>query len=195
VLRGRLGELRGSELVDAVRNAPLLAKQTLRYVREHRVYNPPDAEVHLRVHCEQRPDGASSIALSDERDSLGLLRTRLDWRIDAEELRTMRAFVEVAGRALSGIAEVIPDAGLMHGDGAEFVARCSDGLHHMGGMRMSVSPAHGVVDTHCRVHGTRNLYTVSGAVFPTSGYSNPTHTVLALAVRLADHLGGALTRA
>lgn len=189
VLRGRFGELRAAELAGAVRDAPLLAKQALRYVREHRVYNPPDAEIHLRVHCEQRPDGASSITLSDERDSLGLLRTRLDWRIDAQELRTMRAFVEVAGQALSGMAEVIPDAGLMRDDGAEFVARCSDGLHHMGGMRMSASPSQGVVDTDCRVHGTSNLYTVSGAVFPTSGYSNPTHTVLALAVRLADRLG------
>jgi choline dehydrogenase-like flavoprotein len=60
----------------------------------------------------------------------------------------------------------------------------------MGGMRMSVSPAGGIVDTDLKLHGIDNGYICSGAVFPSSGFSNPTHTVIALAVRLADHLAG-----
>jgi choline dehydrogenase-like flavoprotein len=58
----------------------------------------------------------------------------------------------------------------------------------MGGMRLSVSPNGGVVDPNLRLHGMDNGYICSSAVFPTSGYSNPTHTLLALAVRLAEHL-------
>ena len=58
----------------------------------------------------------------------------------------------------------------------------------MGGMRMSTCESSGVVDKNLRLYGTANTYVCSSAVFPTSGYSNPTHTVLALAVRLADHL-------
>ena len=58
----------------------------------------------------------------------------------------------------------------------------------MGGMRMAVAPTDGVVTPDLLLHGTRNVYICSGAVFPTSGFSNPTHTVLALAMRLADRL-------
>ena len=53
---------------------------------------------------------------------------------------------------------------------------------------MDPSPNAGVVDTDLRLHGTPNVFVCSSAVFPTSGFSNPTHTLLALAVRLASHL-------
>ena len=53
---------------------------------------------------------------------------------------------------------------------------------------MHDSPRYGVVDRHCRVHGIENLYIGSSAVFPTSGHSNPTLTIIALCIRLADRL-------
>lgn len=53
---------------------------------------------------------------------------------------------------------------------------------------MSVAPSDGVVDPDCRVHGTRNLYMAGGSVMPSSGRANPTLTIVALSVRLADHL-------
>lgn len=187
LLRGRWSEVRAAELLQSVRHAPLLVRQTLRYALEHRAYNPSSAEIHLRVHCEQRPDGESAITLSDERDSLGLLRTRLDWRISELELRTIRSFAEAAAGSLGDVAEVQLDEALLEG-GAEFLRRCDDSNHHMGGMRMAVSAGDGVVTPELLLHGTRNAYVCSGAVFPTSGFSNPTHTVIALALRLADRL-------
>ena len=60
--------------------------------------------------------------------------------------------------------------------------------HHLGTTRMSSGPASGVVDADCRIHGVRNVYVASGSVFPTSGFANPTLTIVALALRLADHL-------
>jgi len=62
------------------------------------------------------------------------------------------------------------------------------GFHHMGTARMHVDPRHGVVDTQCRVHSVRNLYVAGSAVFPTGGSAGPTFTLVALALRLADHL-------
>ena len=53
---------------------------------------------------------------------------------------------------------------------------------------MSDDPTRGVVDRDCRVHGFDNLYVAGSAVYPTTGYVNPTLTVVALALRLADHL-------
>jgi choline dehydrogenase-like flavoprotein len=62
------------------------------------------------------------------------------------------------------------------------------GWHHMGTTRMSDDPKRGVVDRHCRVHGMENLYVAGSSVFPTSGSANPTLTLVALTLRLADHL-------
>jgi choline dehydrogenase-like flavoprotein len=187
VLRGRWGEVRAKEVLSSARHAPLLVRQAVRYGLQHRAYNPAQAEIRLRVHCEQRPDGESSIALAEERDSLGMLRARLDWRISELELRTIRYFAETAAGSLADVAEVEVDESLAEGDAA-FLAKCDDSNHHMGGMRMSASASDGVVGTELLVHGTKNAYVCSGAVFPTSGFSNPTHTVIALAMRLADGL-------
>jgi choline dehydrogenase-like flavoprotein len=61
-------------------------------------------------------------------------------------------------------------------------------FHPSGTTRMATDPKRGVVDEHCRVHGTSNLYVAGSSVFPTSGYANPTFTIIALAIRLADRL-------
>lgn len=60
--------------------------------------------------------------------------------------------------------------------------------HHMGTCRMSTDPDSGVVDPECRVHGIENLYIVGSSVFPTGGARQPTLTIAALALRLADRL-------
>jgi choline dehydrogenase-like flavoprotein len=62
------------------------------------------------------------------------------------------------------------------------------GGHHIGTARMGASPSTSVVDGDCRVHNVGNLFISSSAVFPTSGQANPTLTIIALALRLGDHL-------
>jgi choline dehydrogenase-like flavoprotein len=68
------------------------------------------------------------------------------------------------------------------------------GDHHMGSLRMSVSPDDGNVDPDCRFHRISNLYAAGSAVFPTSGFAHPALTIVALALRLADHISGAAAR-
>jgi choline dehydrogenase-like flavoprotein len=63
--------------------------------------------------------------------------------------------------------------------------------HHLGTTRMHHDPARGVVDENCRVHEMTNLYIAGGSVFPTGGYANPSLTIVALSLRLADHLRSA----
>jgi choline dehydrogenase-like flavoprotein/aryl-alcohol dehydrogenase-like predicted oxidoreductase len=145
----------------------------------------------LTVHCEQSPEGASRITLGGERDALGMLRTRLDWRISEEELHSLRAYVRVAQAALAraGVGRIEPPEGFFTDD-ALVRSLCVDSNHHMGGVRMAAAPSEGVVDAELRLHGVANAYVCSSAVFPSSGFSNPTHTLLALAMRLADHVLG-----
>ncbi len=67
--------------------------------------------------------------------------------------------------------------------------------HHMCTTRMSDDPKTGVVDRDCRVHGIENLYIGGSSVFSSAGVSNPTFTIVELALRLADHLDEQLGRA
>jgi choline dehydrogenase-like flavoprotein len=66
------------------------------------------------------------------------------------------------------------------------------GGHTMGTTRMGNDPASSVVDENCRVHGFGNLFLAGSSVFTTGGYANPTLTIVALAMRLGDHLGDQL---
>jgi choline dehydrogenase-like flavoprotein len=165
----------------------MLFHQAWRFYVKRRAYAPPTVRIFLRIHCEQEPTSQSSITLTDQRDPLGLLRVRFDWQISERELETIRQYVRIAQRSLADVARIMPDPDLMSGS-PDFLARCDDSNHHMGGMRMSTSDSTGVVDPNLRLYGLANTYICSSAVFPCSGFSNPTHTVLALALRLSDHL-------
>jgi choline dehydrogenase-like flavoprotein len=56
---------------------------------------------------------------------------------------------------------------------------------------MSDDPRFGVVDASGRVHGVANLFVAGASIFPTAGFANPMLTIVALALRLADHLARA----
>jgi choline dehydrogenase-like flavoprotein len=146
------------------------------------------------ANAEQAPNPESRVTLDDTVDTLGLPRARLDWRLSAIDKRTTRVACRVVGEELArlGIARMRIDDWLLVED-----ARWTElGIryHHMGTTRMSDDPTQGVVDRHGRVHGLANLYVAGSSVFPTAGYANPTLTIVALALRLADYLkerGGA----
>jgi choline dehydrogenase-like flavoprotein len=67
-------------------------------------------------------------------------------------------------------------------------AQMTPGAHHMGTTRMAADPRDGVVDPNCRIHGLGNAFVAGSSVFPTYGWANPLLTIIALALRLADHL-------
>ena len=54
---------------------------------------------------------------------------------------------------------------------------------------MHNNPKQGVVDSDCKVHGMKNLFITGSSTFPTGGYANPTLTIVAMSLRLADLVG------
>jgi len=137
----------------------------------------------LYFRSEQAPDPASRVLLSDRRDALGVPEVKLDWRVNRVDTDAITGWLDVFDRAVRsrGIGRVIAPA---QGWQREIIG----GPHHMGTTRMSADPRHGVVDEHCRVHSVDNLYVAGCSVFATGGYANPTFTLVALALRLADTL-------
>ncbi len=74
----------------------------------------------------------------------------------------------------------------------DWPGRILPGNHHTGATRMHVDPEQGVVDENGRVHSVSNLYVAGSSIFPTSGAANPTLTIVALAIRQADHIRASL---
>jgi choline dehydrogenase-like flavoprotein len=141
---------------------------------------------YLTIDGEQSPNPDSRVTLGETRDIFGLRRLRIDWRLadlDVQSvLMTCNLIAEELAKSEVGAFEFDPNI-----IPTPNVARAMGG-HHLGTTRMAREPAHGVVDENCQVHGVNNLHIASGSVFPTSGHANPTLTVVALAIRLADHL-------
>jgi len=116
----------------------------------------------------------------------------MDWRLSALDQDSLRQGARLLAQAVAAngigrlkaktaeLAIPAPQAQYLHG-----------GHHTYGTTRMSDTPSTGVVDANCRVHGLHNLYVAGAAVFPTTGYANPTLSVVAIAARLADHLANA----
>ena len=188
-LRGNWTAIGMRDTLPALRRLPILAQLAYSFYVSHRAYWPQDVTYWLRVHCEQEPLSASRITLSPERDAMGMFRTRIDWQVSPLEWKTIQRFTQMAQRALenAGLARLEPQQELAFEDGYRQVT-FDDSYHWMGGTRMASSAADGVVDTDLKLHGVRNAYVCSASVYPTSGFANPVHTLLALAIRLADHL-------
>jgi choline dehydrogenase-like flavoprotein len=150
----------------------------------------------LLVDLEQVPNPDSRVALSDERDALGQRGVIVDWRLTELERQTAERFTAFAAAAFrqAQLGELQPlpwlqNVSPMSGD------ELSGTYHHIGTTRMSEDPRRGVVDAQCRVHGTHNVYVAGCSVFSTGGHANPTLSIVALAVRLADWLRSSLKHA
>ena len=132
-------------------------------------------------YCEQAPNPQSRVYLSRERDKLNMNRLVLDWKVGAEETKSLMRLQELVDFYLK-------KTHIGHLDNTLNDLSYTDASHHTGTTRMSDDPRTGVVDRDCKVHGVDNLYIAGSSVFPTSGYANPTLTLVALAIRLAEHL-------
>jgi len=142
----------------------------------------------LDINAEQSPDPNSRITLTSEKDSLGVPKIRVDWRTNDVDKRTIKTGLQLMRNEFrrSGYGELV-----IKEDNLENYRPV--GGHHIGTTRMATSAREGVVDENCQVHGVSNLYIASSAVFPTSSHANPTLTIVALAIRLADYLKKHLT--
>jgi choline dehydrogenase-like flavoprotein len=139
----------------------------------------------LRVQAEQSPNPSSRVTLDDARDAFGLRKPRLDWRVTEFDRWSIRRTQEILDQALrrAKLGRLERKLGEEHPP-----ALFRGAFHHMGTTRMHRDASLGVVDADCRVHGLANLFVAGSSVFPTSGSANPTLTLVALALRLADHL-------
>ncbi len=145
------------------------------------------ADVKMEAIVEPEPDPESRVMLSTQRDALGMPRVRVQWRLAPSVKRTFDRTFQILAESLvsKGIADVRMEPPYSEREWPDTLVGT---WHHMGTTRMHASPTQGVVDPNCKVHGMANLYVAGSSVFPTVAANFPTITLVALAVRLAEHV-------
>ena len=160
-------------------------RRLLHAVLRKRFVRSPQRRWRLRMYYECVPACDNRVLLTEQKDAYGRPRLKLKWRLQETDLLSADRFC----RHLDNLIRQHGKGRLQLPDEPEqWRAITEAGKHPMGATRMATDPARGVVDRNCQVHGFNNLYVAGSSVFPTAGYANPTLTLVALAIRLADHL-------
>ena len=141
----------------------------------------------LRLQVEASPLRHSRITLTTDKDAAGVPQSCVNWQMCADDWRSVDRFRQVLAETIKrqGLGRLIDDT-TVTADG--WPSSMQGGKHHMGGTRMHDDQRLGVVDKHLRVHSLLNCYVTGSSVFPTGSWVNPTLTLTALTIRLADHL-------
>jgi len=140
----------------------------------------------LNAGIETRPNADSRVTLTDKRDRHGVRRLKVDWRLSDTDFEDYLANLADLGRAMAasgaGLVRIAPDAR------ERYPAETNWGHHNLGTTRMGTDPTTSVCDGDGRVHGLANLWVAGSSLYTTPGAANPTLTLVALALRLADTL-------
>ena len=183
---GRLKQAIVANLFPALRDAPQILRLVYQSRFKKRRAISKRAVLKLNIDLEQAPHPDNRIRLSTDCDALGMPRTIVDWSRREPELDTAARFAPIIREFLQAAGMDTPEwTDTQSGNLSSLLA---DTYHMMGGLRMGLDPATSVVDPNLKLHGLTNLHVASCAVFPSGGSSNPTFTMMALTLRLADHL-------
>lgn len=145
----------------------------------------------LNTRIEQAPNPNSRVTIGPDKDPLGVPRANLHWELTELDKRSIRKIYQLIGQQVgqAGVGRLkLADFLCDEEDDTSWPEGTNGGWHHMGTCRMSTDPQKGVVDENCRVHGLQNLYVAGSACFSTAGAPNPTLTLVALSLRLSDHV-------
>lgn len=138
-----------------------------------------------RFYYECIPSVKNRVELCEKKDQFGRPQAQLNWHLSDQDLDSAYRFHvylnDIFQKAGAGQLTFFDEI-------SQWRANTETGKHPSGTTRMNDNPKLGVVDKNCQVHGLDNLFIAGSSVFPTVGYANPTLTIVALAVRLAEHL-------
>jgi choline dehydrogenase-like flavoprotein len=142
------------------------------------------------IGCEQSPNYKSRIKLGDNIDKYGQKKALLDWRLNEFDQRSINNTVNWFSRMVGiyGIGRFQIGEDLKKVNWEHVNSPIAGGYHHMGTTRMGDNIRESVVNKDSKYHQLNNLYIAGSSVFPTGGSTNPTLTIVALALRLAEHL-------
>ena len=148
-----------------------------------------NSRIAMRFQLEQTPNRESRVYLSDKLDKFGLRKVKLNWVFNKTERQTLDFLMAYTANTLqiNRIGTLKMDEQL-YNFSEQLPLDLRGGQHHCGTTRMAATPNNGVVDINLKVFGTKNLFVCGSSIFPTNGWVNPTFTIVAFSLRLADYI-------
>ncbi len=195
---GQTGSPVWRHVVNVVRDAPTSLKalpgvlrSKLNRSRQHLDHLIANGESAYRLcyHAEQSLSDTNFIALSGSVLPDQLPDIKISYAFSKADAEAVLQGHEVLIKELaaSNVADVIYDEPIARRKDA-ILETASDGYHQIGIARMGKTAADSVVDQHCKLHGVSGIYVAGSSIFPSSGAAPPTQSIVAFALRLADHL-------
>ena len=139
------------------------------------------------MHLEEPPDQNNKITLDYlEKDLFGIPRVNLYYKKSKDTLLTAKIFLEELGNFFRNedIGRIALKKNIYNLEDFETI----DNSHHLGGTRIGNNINTSVVDKNLKVHSVNNLYINGSSNFVTGGYTNPTFTIVQMALKLSDHI-------
>ena len=134
----------------------------------------------MAILIEDLPHESNLVRLSDSKqDRFGVPSPQMVYEVDDNSLRASKHGIEHS-------IEVLEEAGASEVLTMDVLPMA--GFHLMGTARMGDDPARSITDGFGRTHDVPNLFVADGSLFTTSAGVNPTPTIQALALRVADHI-------
>ena len=139
-----------------------------------------DHVANVGVLCEDLPEAHNTVTLDPELvDADGIPAPKISYTMSENSQRMLE-------HGLDRAEEVLKAAGAVELHRSGLIRQ--SGWHNLGTARMGDDPSSSVVNAWGRSHDVRNLFVIDGSVFVTSGGVNPTSTIQALALYIADQM-------
>ena len=175
-----------------LKNIPELIK-TLNFLTKNTFVKNKNFYIISRL--EQQPLHDNKVYLSKSKNKYGNFLPQINWRLSDLDYKTLKINYEKISKnfKLENIGKI---------NASNFIETIDKETkkdvfavgHHMGTTRMSENHSNGVVDKNLKVHNIKNLFVAGSSIFPTGGFINPTMTIIALSLRLGNHINELLKK-
>ena len=176
------------DLATVARSADMITSGLYERLVRKRGLPHRSTELRFDVMVEQQLNPESRVTLAQQRDRFGQPLPRVNWKIGQCEIASVKRLAELISNEFVRVG--LPKPALPDWITARENALpvFMDMAHPSCTTRMGTDPRTSVVDADAMVHGIDGLFVAGSSVFPTPGHANPTLMLLALSIRLADHL-------
>ena len=129
----------------------------------------------------QKPSSINQLYLINKIDKFFLKKANIKWDLQKDDLKNYSKLLQMSslGEKFSINSKSFQNV---------FYKNGLAGLHPSCTTKIGLNRKSGVVDKNLKVFGYKNIYVLGSSVFPSNGYTNPTWTIMTLALRLAKRL-------
>lgn len=132
----------------------------------------------------QNPSKINCVYLSNNEDEFGLKKININWKLSSEDIENYKILINSSIGQNSKLGNYFNIKDFKK----KFFKYDLAGLHPSCTTKIGVNDKEGVVDKNLKLFEYKNIYVCGSSVFPFNGFTNPTWTIMCLALRLSEHL-------